>query len=303
MSNTAFPLKPLSRDLQFGDQGQDVGQLQSILKMMGYDIDPAELERQEYEKSTKEAAERFRRDCMGKDVGLLGKFLLQYLFGIDPEEAMEPHYNRGDGIAIRGYRESTDFQFQAFESLPWGTQGAPRAAEFASRFIGEREVGNNGGSLVRRVCNQREGLPWCGGFVNYIMDHSVSPRLFDQADYLSAKSFGREAAEHGAFRKPSSGYTPHVGDVVVFDRKGGGHVGIVSAVAADGTVTYISGNDGNAVRARTFKADHPPESLVGYADTHALAKAKGITLEQDREAPAIPAVAAAKHSDRAIARG
>lgn len=163
-----------------------------------------------------------------------------------------------------------------------GDGGEVLAARIASGMIGEREESGNRGAIVRMVCNGREGLPWCGGFVNYVYDQ-VDPRLFNQGDYLSARSFEREGAKYGSFRTLSndsgSGYTPRVGDVIVFGRNGGGHVGIVTGIDDNGNVTYVAGNDGNKVSARSFNISHPPRQLLGFVDVHDLAQKKGVNLQ------------------------
>lgn len=175
-------------------------------------------------------------------------------------------------------------------------------ARLAESFIGEHERGTNGGGIVQ-LANGYEGDPWCGGFTNLIMD-KFDKRLFDQEDFLSARSFEREAKEWNAFVSAGSGsFDPKVGDVVVFKRDGGkGHVGIVTGVDANGTVTYVAGNDGDAVSARTFDKKNPPESLLGYADVSQMAQNKLGVAMADGSVQA-PAVAGTAHDDKTIVRG
>ena len=61
-----------------------------------------------------------------------------------------------------------------------------------------------------------------------------------------------KAERAGFYRKANSGYTPKVGDVVVWNYGGGkGHVGIVSKVNADGSFKTVEGNCSNSVRELT----------------------------------------------------
>lgn len=157
----------------------------------------------------------------------------------------------------------------------------------ANNLVGVAESGTNGGAIVR-ASNGYEGDPWCGGFMRLLFEENRLGRVYDQGDPLMAQSYMREGQEHGAFRQPGSGYTPQVGDAIVFssDRgPGSGHVGIVTDVASDGTVTYVSGNSSDMVAARTFNVNSPPNRLLGYTDTRALAEAKGVDLGLEAQAP------------------
>jgi len=301
---TSYTVLNFKRDFILGDTGEDVGSLHNIMGFLGYGPSEEEIKEKRFGKSTLAQAEKLREAISNNPLLAFASFILQFIFGSDIEEAT-PELRRGNSKPIREYRASTDPELQSLEAVSTSKKGAAGAAELAGRYIGQRETGDNKGAVVKYF-NGAEGEPWCGGFVHKIMAKAISPALYSQGDFLRARSFGDEAAKHGAFRKPSQGYAPAVGDVVVFTRGGEkGHVGIVSDVAENGTVTYISGNDANAVRARTFDRKNPPQSLLGYGDTHALAKAKGITLD-------VPSIAmtntkvtmgATRHSDTAIRGG
>jgi uncharacterized protein (TIGR02594 family) len=116
----------------------------------------------------------------------------------------------------------------------------------AQSQIGLGEVGgNNKGIYVRKYLNGRENLPWCAGFVSYCLkkDGYNIPYL------LRAKSF----LDYG--QKVNN---PKAGDLIVFSRQGGGHVGIVEKVAKE-TITTIEGNTGDypsKVKRITYKRNH-----------------------------------------------
>ena len=177
-------------------------------------------------------------------------------------------------------------------------------ANLARNMRGMGEAGNNGGPLVRAAMGY-EGDPWCGGFVNYVFAQAGLPGIYPQTDFRLARSYMREAERHGAFHSGQS-QRPQVGDVVVFTRGANpqsGHVGIIVAVNGD-EITYVSGNDGNQVTERTFNRHSPPPALLGYSDTRAIARARGIVLSEsvmtqsspDAAAPPAPPQAAAAAS-------
>lgn len=101
----------------------------------------------------------------------------------------------------------------------------------ATQEIGRGEQGgNNKGKYVREYLNGKEGLPWCAGFVSYCCKKAG----LNVPYLLGAKSF----------LKYGQGVSdPKPGDIIVFSRQGGGHVGIVEKVTEDSIVT-IEGNTG-----------------------------------------------------------
>ena len=103
----------------------------------------------------------------------------------------------------------------------------------AQSEIGHGEYwGNNRGPYVRQYLNGRENLPWCAGFVSYCLKKSGS----DLPYLLQAKSFiGYGRCVCIAELKK--------GDLVIFNRKGGGHVGIVETINKNSFIS-IEGNVG-----------------------------------------------------------
>jgi uncharacterized protein (TIGR02594 family) len=112
--------------------------------------------------------------------------------------------------------------------------------------IGHGEMfGNNRGFYVRQYLNGREGLPWCAGFVSYCAKKSGLNIPYT----LLAKDFLRLGKKVN---------NPQSGDLIVFSRKGGGHVGIVEKVTKD-TITTIEGNLGeypSKVKRVNYKKNH-----------------------------------------------
>ena len=99
--------------------------------------------------------------------------------------------------------------------------GSSNVVDEARRYIGGNPTGR--GSL------------WCARFMNMVLQ---------RAGYRGTGSdLARSFASYG---QRVSG--PQVGAIAVMGRRGGGHVGIISGIDADGDPIMISGNNGNRVR-------------------------------------------------------
>jgi uncharacterized protein (TIGR02594 family) len=79
------------------------------------------------------------------------------------------------------------------------------------------------------------GSLWCARFMNMVLQH---------AGYRgSGSDMARSFASYG---QHVSG--PQVGAIAVMGRRGGGHVGVISGIDAQGNPIVVSGNNGNRVR-------------------------------------------------------
>ena len=118
--------------------------------------------------------------------------------------------------------------------------------------IGLGEVGgNNRGPYVRAYLNGREDLPWCAGFVSYCVKEAgyKAPYTLRAKNYLG---YGRRVNN------------PKPGDIIVFTRAGGGHVGIIETVS-NGKITTIEGNTGSyPSKVKRITYTGTPKNLVGY---------------------------------------
>src|SRR5882724_7311327 len=91
----------------------------------------------------------------------------------------------------------------------------------ARRYIGGNPTGR--GSL------------WCARFMNLVLQHS------------GYRGTGSDMASSFAnYGQRISG--PQIGAIAVMGRRGGGHVGVVSGIDANGNPIVVSGNNGNRVR-------------------------------------------------------
>lgn len=90
--------------------------------------------------------------------------------------------------------------------------------------------------------------PWCGVFVAHCMQAAgvALPKYWMRAKSWADWGSKLSAPEHGC--------------VVVFERKGGGHVGFIVGRTAAGNLLVLGGNQGNRVKISEFERDR----VVGY---------------------------------------
>jgi uncharacterized protein (TIGR02594 family) len=79
------------------------------------------------------------------------------------------------------------------------------------------------------------GNLWCARFMNMVLQH--------EGYRGTGSDMARSFASYG---QRVSG--PQIGAIAVMSRRGGGHVGIISGIDAQGNPIMISGNNGNRVR-------------------------------------------------------
>ena len=122
--------------------------------------------------------------------------------------------------------------------------------EVAQCEIGRGEtIANNRGPDIKRY--GADGQPWCAAFVSYCAKKAGMniPYTLRVKDYLR---LGKCVA------------SPRAGDLIVFTRQGGGHIGIVEKVEGN-KITTIEGNTGefpSKVKRITYR--NRPKNLLGY---------------------------------------
>ena len=123
----------------------------------------------------------------------------------------------------------------------------------AQSQIGLGEIGgNNRGIYVRQYLNGKENLPWCAGFVSYCIKKAGLniPYILRAKDFLKLGKIIN---------------TPQAGDLAVFSRQGGGHIGIIEKVTKD-TINTIEGNLGEypaKVKRVVYRKNHI-KNLLGF---------------------------------------
>lgn len=131
---------------------------------------------------------------------------------------------------------------------PWIVEG--------KKYIGLKEIpGSKHNTTIQKwLVNLKawwmdDETPWCGVFVG----HCIKSAGFKIPKYYMRAKAWSESWGQGLTN-------PTEGCIVVFDRKGGGHVGFVMGVTEDNLLAVLGGNQGNAVNIAKFDRSR----VVGY---------------------------------------
>jgi hypothetical protein len=149
-------------------------------------------------------------------------------------------------------------------------------ASLARANVGHRACGKNseGGTGYDSSCTGNGGLPeyWCADFARWVWAAAGVKEIGGLT--AAAGSFYVYDENHGTLS-----HTPHVGDAVVFDYKGGGvadHVAIVSQVNGDGTIESVSGDWGGQSGSEAHFSATSSVVLNAPAYAHTVGSAPGI---------------------------
>lgn len=129
---------------------------------------------------------------------------------------------------------------------------ASNIVKIAQMEIGKGEtVKNNYGKEVFKYTNG-QAVPWCAAFVSWTLKKAGknSPYLLSAKNYLKV---GKRVTR------------PQVGDLIVFNRKAGGHIGIIESISEE-KITTIEGNVGKypaKVKRVKYNAENIP-NFVGF---------------------------------------
>jgi uncharacterized protein (TIGR02594 family) len=114
-----------------------------------------------------------------------------------------------------------------------GGFGSSDVVSEARRYIGGNPTGR--------------GRLWCARFMNMVLERS------------GHRGTGSDmASSFASYGQRVSG--PEIGAIAVMGRRGGGHVGVVSGIDAEGNPILVSGNNGNRVR----EASYPRGRIYAY---------------------------------------
>jgi uncharacterized protein (TIGR02594 family) len=165
------------------------------------------------------------------------------------------HTRHTSHYAARHFRHARHLARQARAERHIAEQGGRRDDNGARAISGagsndlsssfSAAVSNVGASISNVVAEARRylggGNPtsrstlWCARFMNMVLEHT------------GHRGTGSDmAASFAHYGRPVSG--PQVGAIAVMARRGGGHVGVVSGIDAQGNPIVISGNYGNRVK-------------------------------------------------------
>ena len=149
------------------------------------------------------------------------------------------------------------------------------AVELALAEVGVKEIGgNNRGARVETYLSSvglAAGQPWCSAFLAYIFE-TAAARLKLRNPYPMT---GSSQAVWRRAEPVCRDSMPSLGAVYVLSHSAtSGHVGIVTALDADGVITEVSGNtfdgkggragDSVAVHVGQPEVVHGPATLLGY---------------------------------------
>jgi uncharacterized protein (TIGR02594 family) len=139
------------------------------------------------------------------------------------EQLVARAHIRGDASATRAPSDAAAATSStSFNPVSIVTDAVSNVVTEARRYL-------NGGNPTGRASL------WCARFMNMVLEHT------------GHRGTGSDlAASFAHYGHPISG--PQVGAIAVMARHGGGHVGVVSSVDAQGNPIVISGNYGNRVR-------------------------------------------------------
>jgi uncharacterized protein (TIGR02594 family) len=129
------------------------------------------------------------------------------------------------GVALTRLRRFADTQASVTPYEPGG--GMAMSGSSSSLVMEARHY--LGGNPTGR------GSLWCARFMNMVLEHT------------GHRGTGSDMASSFAnYGQRISG--PQVGAIAVMSRRGGGHVGIITGIDAQGNPIMVSGNNGNRVR-------------------------------------------------------
>jgi hypothetical protein len=123
-----------------------------------------------------------------------------------------------------------------------------------------------GGSAFYTSCTGNGGSAeyWCADFAKWVWANAgvnvtgLTP---------GAGSFIADASENGSTVHTSSSYVPQVGDAVVYDYSGGvaNHVGLVTGVNSDGSITTDNGDFGGDSGSEAYFSETSTVEQIGVA--------------------------------------
>ena len=128
--------------------------------------------------------------------------------------------------------QSADARAQAHSNSAYGGATSNSLVEEARKYIGTNPTGR--------------GRLWCGAFMDFVLRRTGHP------------GGGNLALGYSHYGTRISG--PQVGAIAVMGRRGGGHVGVVSGIDANGNPIIISGNHNRT----TAESVYPRSRIAAY---------------------------------------
>ena len=126
--------------------------------------------------------------------------------------------------------------------------------EFAEKFIGIVETGNNKGEQVelfqKAVDGKAQGEPWCCAFVQYCIKHidAEFEKIYGGVNAPSQVFSSEHVMTVWNKSKPLETKTPEAGDLIIWQHMlgnkgtGKGHIGIISKIIDHQSIETVEGN-------------------------------------------------------------
>ncbi len=158
------------------------------------------------------------------------------------------HYARHHGRHVYQYaRRARAPQVEEASASPWNNSSLSGPAPRGFNGFGSSNVVAEARRYIGSGNPTGRSTLWCARFMNMVLQHS---------GYRGTGSdMARSFASYG---QRVSG--PQVGAIAVMGRRGGGHVGVVSGVDANGNPIVVSGNHGH----RVAEAVYPRGRVYAY---------------------------------------
>ena len=168
----------------------------------------------------------------------------------------------------------------------------PKLVTAALQYLGIREIPGKQSNPV--IMDMAKGLgianiytnddtAWCGLFMSHLFRITGKPEL----DYGIDKFQILIANAYKSWGKPVSKEDMRLGDVVILERPGGGHVFILLGISPTGNPIGIGGNQGNSVSIAEFDKDrivgvrrYYSQSMPASAKTYKINSEGGISTNE-----------------------
>jgi len=132
-------------------------------------------------------------------------------------------------------------------SIYFSNKSPSKYIDIAKKELGVREGKNNNRILkYHKVSGGFTSVktPWCGSFVNWVMEKSGYKTVKGASRAKNWIKFGVKTT------------IPYYGSIAIKNRKGGGHVTFVVGKSKNGKYLYcLGGNQGDAVTIRKYRAN------------------------------------------------
>ena len=130
--------------------------------------------------------------------------------------------------------------------------GTDDIVEIARKYLGMNE---SDGSYLQFTEGREEA--WCADFVTYVVKEAMgedTPEGFGSPSVATLRAWGEN---NGKYQDISNWQNIKPGDVMIQERNGASHTGIITSVDPDGTIHTIEGNTSDMVAERTYDPNDP----------------------------------------------